>query len=79
MFRVPNKLFAENSGIQVMLGQTIEPPQHHPVADLMGEAELLRFLGGIKSQVDKTVPTLPSHQLCAESYCTAPAMGASLE
>ena len=38
VFRVPNELFAENSWIQVMLGQGIEPQQHHPVADLMGDA-----------------------------------------
>ena len=48
VFRVPNELFAENSWIQVMLGQGIEPRQHHPVADLMGDEELARFLDGIK-------------------------------
>jgi tryptophan halogenase len=78
VFRVPNELFAENSWIQVMLGQGIEPQQHHPVADLMGDEELSRFLDGIKSQVDKTVATLPSHQLYVEQYCKAPPMGASL-
>ncbi len=43
VFRVPNELFAENSWIQVMLGQGIEPQQHHPVADLMGDEELSRL------------------------------------
>ena len=48
VFRVPNELFAENSWIQVMLGQGIMPQQHHPVADLMGDEELSQFLEGIK-------------------------------
>lgn len=69
VFRVPNELFAENSWIQVMLGQGIMPRQHHQVADLMGDAELSRFLGGIKSMVDKTVAQLPPHKTYVEKYC----------
>jgi tryptophan halogenase len=71
VFRMPNELFAENSWIQVMLGQGIEPLQHHPVADLMGDEELGRFLGGIKSTVEKTVAQLPAHQTYVEQYCRA--------
>jgi len=76
VFRVPNELFAENSWIQVMLGQGIEPQQHHPAADLMGDEELSGFLNGIKSQVDRTVAQLPSHQAYVEQYCKASPMGA---
>ena len=72
VFRVPNELFAENSWIQVMLGQGILPQQHHPVADLMGDAELAGFLGDIKATVDRTVAQLPSHQAYVEQYCKAP-------
>ncbi|MGH8175607.1 MAG: tryptophan halogenase family protein [Steroidobacter sp.] len=72
VFRAPNELFAENSWIQVMLGQGIMPQQHHPVADLMGDEELSRFLEGIKSSVDKTVTQLPKHQAYVEQYCKAP-------
>ena len=71
VFRVPGELFAENSWIQVMLGQGIEPQQHHPVADLMGDEELARFLGDIKSSVEKTVSQLPAHQTYVEQYCRA--------
>ena len=71
VFRVPNELFAENSWIQVMLGQGIEPQQHHPVADLMGDEELSRFLDGIKSSIEKTVAQLPAHQTYVEQYCRA--------
>jgi tryptophan halogenase len=71
VFRMPSELFAENSWIQVMLGQGIEPLQHHPVADLMGDEELGRFLDGIKSSVEKTVSELPAHQTYVEQYCRA--------
>ncbi|MEE7546147.1 tryptophan 7-halogenase [Xanthomonas sp. Kuri4-1] len=69
VFRVPNELFAENSWIQVMLGQGIEPQQYHPVADLMGDPELSHFLGGIRTHVERTVARLPRHQAYLESYC----------
>ena len=52
-----------------MLGQGIEPQQHHPVADLMGDEELSRFLDGIKTSVEKTVAQLPAHQTYVEQYC----------
>lgn len=69
VFRIPNELFAENSWIQVMLGQGILPKQHHQSADLMGDAELSRFLDGIKSTIDRTVAQLPAHQVYFEKYC----------
>jgi len=71
VFRFQNELFAENSWIQVMLGQGIVPRQYHQVADLMGDAELSRFLDQIKSQVDNTVLQLPKHQAYVEQYCKA--------
>jgi tryptophan halogenase len=77
VFRAPTELFAENSWIQVMLGQGIVPQQHHPAADLMGDAELARFLDNIKSSVDRTVAQLPRHQDYVEQYCKAPDMRAA--
>jgi len=72
VFRIPNELFAENSWIQVMLGQGIMPQQHHQTADLMGDAELGAFLNGIRDAVNRTVIQLPSHQMYMERYCGAP-------
>lgn len=71
VFRFQNELFAENSWIQVMLGQGIVPKQYHQVADLMSDAELSRFLDQIKSNVDNTVQQLPKHQAYVEQYCKA--------
>ena len=69
VFHVPLELFAENSWIEVMLGQGIMPNQHHPVADVMTDAELSRFLEGIRSNVDNTVRQLPAHMDYIRSYC----------
>ncbi len=69
VFRIPNELFAENSWIQVMLGQGIEPEQYHRVVDVMDDEELNRFLQQIKSNVDTTVSQLPEHQAYVEQYC----------
>ncbi|KRG71484.1 tryptophan halogenase family protein [Pseudoxanthomonas dokdonensis] len=69
VFRVPNELFAENSWVQVMLGQGLVPEQRHPVADLMDDGELARFLDGIRDRVNKTVAQLPAHQTYVQTYC----------
>lgn len=77
VFRVPNELFAENSWIQVMLGQGISPRQHHPISELMGDQELASFLDGIRSGIDSTVRQLPSHQSYLEQYCRGTALVAA--
>lgn len=69
VLRVPNELFAENSWIQVMLGQGITPRQRHPSPDLMGGAELTYFMGGIRQRVKKTVARLPTRMDYIRSYC----------
>ena len=77
VFRVPNELFAENSWIQVMLGQGIVPEQHHPVADLMGDQELSHFLGEISQQVERTVAQLPRHEAYVQGYSRKPGLRAA--
>ena len=74
VFRVREDLFKENSWIQVMLGQGIEPEQYHPVTNVMSDEELTRFMQGIKTRVDQTVAKLPKHQAYVNQYCKAPAM-----
>ena len=73
VFRIPNELFAENSWIQVMLGQGIVPRQHHPSADLMGDEELTAFLETIRRNIEQTVSRLPTHQAYLSTYCPAAA------
>jgi tryptophan halogenase len=69
VFRYQNELFAENSWIQVMLGQGLVPRAHHQTADLMGDAELSGFLEDIRSRVRRTASQLPPHQDYVARYC----------
>ena len=76
VFRANDELFAENSWTQVMLGQGLMPESHHPVADVMSEAEVKRFLDYIIENVEKTSDSLPSHEAYLKKYC--PAKGVSV-
>lgn len=73
VFRIESELFAENSWIQVMLGQGITPEQYHPVIDVMDDDELDRFLAKIKENVNATVSQLPKHEAYIEQYCKSDA------
>lgn len=69
VFRTSDELFAENSWVQVMIGQGIIPRRYHPVADQMGIDELKRFLGDIRVKVQRTVAGLPSHLAYVQQIC----------
>lgn len=71
VFRVPSELFAENSWVQVMLGQGIVPEQYHPIVNMMSEEELDKFLKGIHSSARNLVSQLPGHQKFIDHYCKA--------
>ncbi len=73
VFHVPGELFAENSWIQVMLGQGVMPRRYHPSADVMGEADLARFLDEIRAGVRGAVERLPPHMDYIRSYAPAQA------
>ncbi|WP_370233976.1 MULTISPECIES: tryptophan halogenase family protein [Henriciella] len=77
VFRANDELFAENSWTQVMLGQGLMPESHHPVADVMSEAEVKRFLDYIIENVNKTAEGLPSHEDYLKKYCPAKEMASS--
>jgi hypothetical protein len=66
------ELFAENSWVQVMMGQGIQPASHHPITRNMDNASLADFLGGIRKEVARTLMKLPTHQQFIDSYCPAP-------
>lgn len=72
VYRVPEELFAENSWIQVMMGQGVVPKQYHPTADVMSEPDLKRFLDEIRNHVISTADRLPAHMDYLRSHCPAP-------
>lgn len=61
VFKPQDDVFAENSWVQVMMGQGIVPQQYHPIVDMMSDNELDGFLKNIESNVTKTVAELPNH------------------
>ena len=69
VFRKNEELFAENSWVQVMMGQGILPETHHPVARKMSDEELTRFLATIRDNTAKTVAGLPRHHEYVARYC----------
>jgi tryptophan halogenase len=73
VFRRNEELFAENSWVQVMMGQGITPQSWHPVAAKLRDAELARFLSGIREDVANTVARLPRHADYVAHHCGAAA------
>ncbi len=71
VFRKNDELFAENSWIQVMMGQGIMPRAYHPIVTKMRDEELDRFLATLRLNVSKTVAALPQHQAYVARYCGA--------
>jgi len=73
VFRRNEELFAENSWVQVMMGQGIMPRAYHPVATKLADAELDQLLAGLRDSVTKTVASLPEHHAYVARYCGAQA------
>ena len=71
VFRENDELFAENSWIQVMMGQGIEPQSHHPLVHKMPDDELDFFLTTLRERTAKTVASLPLHEDYIRHYCAA--------
>jgi tryptophan halogenase len=71
VFRRNEELFAENSWVQVMMGQGILPRTHHPVAEKLRDDELARLLKTLREQVGRTVAGLPEHAAYVARHCGA--------
>jgi tryptophan halogenase len=71
VFRRNEELFAENSWVQVMMGQGIMPKTYHPVATKLPPEELEGFLAAQREAVARTVSGLPDQQSYLAYYCPA--------
>ena len=71
VFRRNEELFAENSWIQVMMGQGIIPQSYHPVASKLEADELGKFLTALRTNVSQTVAQLPTHEAYLARYCAS--------
>ncbi len=68
VFREDVDLFQENSWVQVMMGQGIQPQQYHPIADAMSDKEQKIFLQGIRSKIEQGLEPLPEHEQYLQHY-----------
>ncbi|MEH3159229.1 MAG: tryptophan 7-halogenase [Sphingomonas taxi] len=73
VFRKNEELFAENSWVQVMMGQGTVPRSHHPIAGKLSDEDLSRLLGTLRQGVETTVRGLPAHADYVAHYCGAAA------
>ena len=71
VFRRNEELFAENSWVQVMMGQGIMPKAYHPIATKLRDDELAKLLSTIRANVAQTVAGLPDHEAYVARYCGA--------
>jgi tryptophan halogenase len=67
VFRNATELF-DDSWQQVMLGQGLMPERYHALVDTMSVRELTEFLQHIKSNVDRTIASLPDHTSYLASF-----------
>jgi tryptophan halogenase len=70
-WRVDPELFQLDSWTQVMLGQGIVPANYNRMTQAMPDADLARFLDGIKGAINQAVGQMPTHQEFVDRYCRA--------
>jgi len=73
IFREDEELFAEESWIQVLLGQGLIPRGYDPLVDIKSDAQIAQYLGNIAAVVGKCVKVMPSHAEYVAKTCPAPA------
>ncbi|WP_121114304.1 tryptophan halogenase family protein [Croceibacterium ferulae] len=73
VFRRNEELFAENSWVQVMMGQGIMPKAYHPVAAKLRDDELAKLLQVLRDNVTGAVATMPDHAAYVARYCSTDA------
>ncbi|HZW16821.1 MAG TPA: tryptophan halogenase family protein [Brevundimonas sp.] len=77
VFREDEELFAEESWIQVFLGQGVIPRGYDPLVDLKSEAEIETFLGNVEGVIRKCVAVMPAHGDYVARVCAAEPVAAA--
>ncbi len=72
VFREDDELFAEESWIQVMIGQGVIPAAPDPLVAVTPRAEVDRYLTDIERVIAKCVALMPSHEAFVAKHCAAP-------
>lgn len=70
-FKKGEELFADESWIQVLIGQGLIPAGYDPFVDLRAEGEIVKYLNDISGVIGKCVTAMPSHEQYIEATCKA--------
>ncbi|MBU6267553.1 MAG: FAD-dependent oxidoreductase [Sphingomonadales bacterium] len=73
IFREDEELFAEESWIQVLIGQGLIPHGHDPLVAIKSDAQIAQFLGNIAAVIEKCVAVMPGHAEYVAKVCPAAA------
>ena len=71
VFRENDELFAEESWLQVMLGQHITPRGYDPMVDLRTPTEITSYLENIRTVIRRCVSVMPTHAEFIAGHCAA--------
>ena len=71
IFREDEELFAEESWIQVLLGQGVIPVDHDPLVEIKSDPQIVKYLGNIALTIRKCVDVMPGHDEFIDKYCKA--------
>jgi len=74
----PGDLFKESSWFAVFTGQGVKPAGYHPFADIPPDAELVRRMELISSDVRKRVDSFPTHDQYIREHCAAPPLAGTM-
>jgi tryptophan halogenase len=73
-FREDDELFADESWIQVFLGQGLIPRGYDPMVDIKSDAQVAQYLSNIAAVVGKCVAVMPGHAEYVAKTCPAAAI-----
>ncbi|MFT4075772.1 MAG: tryptophan 7-halogenase [Asticcacaulis sp.] len=70
-FKKGEELFADESWIQVLIGQGLIPEGYDPFVELRTDGEIVKYLNDISGVIGKCVAAMPSHAQYIEATCKA--------
>lgn len=68
VYQASEDLFRTDSWVQVMLGQRLDPGDHHHVARMMPPGRLQRSLEDMRANITAALAKLPPHQAFLDAY-----------
>jgi tryptophan halogenase len=71
VFRENEELFAEESWIEVFLGQGVVPRSHDPLVAIKSDPQIEQYLGNIAATIRRCLDVMPAHEEYVRKYCPA--------